>query len=164
MSDIPEDILCIDEKPFTNTGVGYLGPYQIKLSKRNRSNQAITKIYVASFARLTTREVHLEIARDLFAEAFILALRRFIPRRAKVNIIRSNTGINFFVTSKELNQAMKNIHQSSVNKYLAAKCIKWKFNPPVSPWMSGIWVSLVKSVKHSLKVIIRNKLFINISL
>ena len=29
MSDIPEDTLCVDEKPFTNTGVDYLGPYCI---------------------------------------------------------------------------------------------------------------------------------------
>ena len=37
--------------------------------------------------------------------------------------------------------------------------MKWKFNPPVSPWVSGIYESLVKSVKRFLKVINRNKLF-----
>ena len=33
MSDIPEDRLCVDENPFTNTGVDYIGPDDMKLSK-----------------------------------------------------------------------------------------------------------------------------------
>ena len=159
MSDIPEDRLCIDEKPFTNTDVDYLGPYHIKLSKRTKSNQATAKRYVALFTYLTTRAVHLEIAGDLSTDALILALRRFISRRGKANLIRSDNGTNFVGASKELKQAIKNIDQNTVNKHLVAKGIKWKFNPPVSPWMGGIWESLVKSVKRSLKVIIRNKLF-----
>ena len=159
MSDIPEDRLCIDVKPFINTGVDYLGPYNIKLSKRTRSNQATAKRYVALFTCLTTRAVHLEIAGDLSTDAFILALRRFISRRGKVNIIRSDNGTNFVGASKELKQAIKNIEQNTVNKHLVAKGIKWKFNSPVSPWMGSIWESLVKPLKRSLKVIIRNKLF-----
>ena len=155
MSDIPEDRLCIDEKPFTNTGVDCLGPYHIKLSKRNRSNQATGKRYVPLFTCLTMRAVHLEIAGDLSTDAFILALRRFISRRGKVNIIRLDKGTNFVGASKELKQAIKNIDQNTANKHLIAKGINWKFNPPVSPWMGGIWESLVKFVK----VIIRNKLF-----
>ena len=116
MSDIPEDILCIDEKPFTNTGVDYLGPYHIKLSKRTRSNQVTAKRYVALFTCLSTRAVHLEIAGDLSTDAFILALRKFISRRGKVNIIRSDKGTNFVGASKELKQAIKNIDQNAVNK------------------------------------------------
>ena len=65
---------------------------------------------------------------------------------------------NFVVVLKELKEAIKTIEQKSVNKHLAGKGIKWKFNPPVSPWMGGIWETLVKSVKRFLKVIIRNKL------
>ena len=100
MSDIPEDRLCIDEKPFTNTGIDYLGPYHIKFSKRTRYNQATAKRYVALFTCLTTRAVHREIAGDLYTDAFILTLRRFIPRRSKVNIIRSDNRINFVGASK----------------------------------------------------------------
>ena len=123
MSDIPEDRLCIDVKPFINTGVDYLGPYNIKLSKRTRSNQATAKRYVALFTCLTTRAVRLEIAGDLSAYAFILALRRFISRRSKVNIIRSDNGTNFVGASKELKQAIKNTDQNTVDKHLVAKGI-----------------------------------------
>ena len=154
MPDVPEDRLCVNEKPFTNTGADYLGPYYIKLSKRIRSNQATAKRYVALFTCFTTRAIHLEIASDLSTDAFILALRRFISRRGKVNTMRSDNGIYFVGASKELKQATKNIDQSTVNKHLAGKGIKWKINPPVSTWMGSIWESLVKSVKRSLKVII----------
>ena len=159
MSDIREDRFFIDEKPFTNTRVDYLGPYHIEFSERTRSNQATAKRYVALFTCLTRRAVHLEIAGYLPTDVFILVLRRFISRRGQVNIIRSDNGINFVGSSKELKQAIKNIDKSTVNKHLVAKGIKGKFSPPVSPSMGGIWGSLVKSVKRFLKVIIRNKLF-----
>ena len=83
MPDIPEDRLCIYEKPFSNTGVDYLGSYHIKLSKRSRSNQATAKKYVTLFTCLTTRTVHLEIAGDLSTDAFVLALRRLISSRGR---------------------------------------------------------------------------------
>ena len=94
-SDIPEDRLCVDKKPFINTDVDYLSPYRIKLSKRTRSNQATAKTYVALFTCLITGAVHLEIAGDLSTDGFKLALRRFISREGKVNITRSDNGTNF---------------------------------------------------------------------
>ena len=100
MSDIPEDRLCIDEKPFANTGVDYLCPYHIKLSKRTRSNQVTSKRYVAAFTCLTTGTVHLKIAGDFSTDAFILALRRCISRRGKVNTIRSDNGTILSVPQK----------------------------------------------------------------
>ena len=65
MSDIPTERICIDKKPFTNTGVDYLGPYQVKMSKATRKNQATAKQYISLFTCLTTRAVHLEVAGDL---------------------------------------------------------------------------------------------------
>ena len=62
MPDVPEDTLCVNEKPLL---ADYLGPYYIKFSKRTRSNQATAKRYVALFTCFTTRAVHLEIASDL---------------------------------------------------------------------------------------------------
>ena len=161
MFDIPEDRHCVDKKPFTNTGVDYVLRRSIshQTFQENRSNQATAKRYIALFICLTTKAVHREITSDLSTDAFILALRRFIYRRGIVNIIRSDNGTNLVVVSKELKQAIKNIDQNSVNKHLAGKGIKWKFNPPVNLWMGGIWESLVESVKRSLKVIIRDKLF-----
>ena len=90
MSDILEDRLCVDEKTFTNAGVDYLGSYHIKLSKRTRSYKATAKKYISLFTCLTRRAVHLEIAADLSTDVFILALKSFISKSGKVNIIRSD--------------------------------------------------------------------------
>ena len=30
--------------------------------------------------------------------------------------------------------------------------IEWKFNPPISSWMGGVWEFLVKSVKRALRL------------
>ena len=46
---------------------------------------------------------------------------------------------------------LKNIYRN----YLT----EWKFNPPSSPWMVGIWEALVKSVKRALKSTIKDRLF-----
>ena len=145
MSDIPEGRLCIDEKPFTNIGVDYLGPYHIKLSKRTRSNQGFAKRFVALFTCLTMRAVHLEIAGDLSTNVFILALRRLISRKGKVNTIRSDNGANFFWCLKKVKASHKNIDQSTVNKHLTTKSIKCNFNLPVSfGWTvyGSLWLSL----------------------
>ena len=37
--------------------------------------------------------------------------------------------------------------------------IELKFNPPISPWMGGVWNSLVKSLKQGLRLITRDRAF-----
>ena len=73
--------------------------------------------------------------------------------------MRSDNRTIFIGASTELKQSIKALDQASISKHFVAKNIDWKFNPPVSPWMGGIWESLVKSVKHCWKVIFRDKLF-----
>ena len=82
---------------------------------------------------------HLEIAGDLSTVSFILSLRRFLARRAAVKVMRSDNGTTFEGASIQLKQSTEVLAQVSINKYLVAKNIDWKFNPPVSPLMRGIW-------------------------
>ena len=42
--------------------------------------------------------------------------------------------------------------------------IDWRFNPPISLWMGGVWKSLVKSLKGALRVITRDLAFTEDSL
>ena len=92
-------------------------------------------------------------------DSFIFSLSRFLARRGTVKVMRSDNGTNFVGASTELKQSIKALDQISINKHTVAKHIDWKFNPPVRPWIGGIWESLVKSVKRCLKVTIRDKLF-----
>ena len=159
MSTIPIDKVAVNEKPFFNTGVDYFDPIIIKLNKRTRSTQPRAKRYGVLFTCLTTRGVDLELATDMTTDVFILALRRFIARRGHVRILRSANGSNFIGAEKELKNALTCIEQNKVAQTLSKQHIQWKFNPPVSPWMGGVWEALVKTVKRALRTITRERLF-----
>ena len=58
-----------------------------------------------------------------------------------------------------MRNALKELDQTLISSELNRYHVEWKFNPPFSPWMGGVWKSLVKSVKRSLKVITRDKDF-----
>ena len=97
-------------------------------------------------------------------DSFIFALRRFVSRRGPIDIIRSDNGTNFTGAERELRNALKELDQTLISSELNRYRIEWKFNPPSSPWMAGVWESLVKSVKRSLKVITRDRVFTEESL
>ena len=93
---------------------------------------------------MTVRAVHLEVAGDLSTDAFILALRRFIARRGKPTLIWSDNGTNFIGANNELKDALKSLDQTKISNTLSSNyAIEWKFNPPVSPWMGGIWEAMI---------------------
>lgn len=58
-----------EEAPFTYTSVDYFGPMMIK-----DENDEILKVYGVVFVCLVTRAIHLEAARDLSANKFLMAL------------------------------------------------------------------------------------------
>ena len=66
-------------RPFTNIGVDYAGPIELKASKL-RSNKTY-KVYIALFICLSTKAVHLEVVCELKTDAFIATFNRFIGRR-----------------------------------------------------------------------------------
>lgn len=84
MADLPRDRLLPDEPPFTNVGIDYFGPFEIK---RGRT---LIKRYGVIFTCQTLRAVHIEIASSLDTDSCIHALRRFVSRRGQVQTIRSN--------------------------------------------------------------------------
>ncbi len=79
MASLPEDRLLPDKPPFTNVGVDYFGPFDVK---RGRST---VKRYGVLFTCLTIRAVHIEVADSLDTDSCINALRRFISRRGQVS-------------------------------------------------------------------------------
>ena len=154
MSDLPIERLAINEAPFTYTGIDYFGPMVVKLTKKTRSNQRTSKRYGVLFTCLTVRAVHLELANDLSTDSFILASRRFCARRGNPKLFWTDNGTNFIGANNELKEAIKELDQKRINDKFTDLGITWKFNPPSSPWMGGIWEALVKIVKRALKVVI----------
>ena len=124
-----------------------------------RTTRGVKKCYGVLFTCLTMRAIHIELAGDLSTDDFLLALRRFISCHGTVEIIRSDNGTNFVGANNEMKTCLKQLDQVKIKNYMCGKNIKWSFNPPASPWMGGVWESLVKSVKKTLKVIVKDRIF-----
>lgn len=89
MADLPEERVMPDKALFTNVGVDYFGPLEVK---RGRS---LLKRYGVLSIRLTSHAVHLEVAHTLDTDSCINGVRRFICRRGPVSHLRSGNGKNF---------------------------------------------------------------------
>ncbi|KAG8180967.1 hypothetical protein JTE90_024716 [Oedothorax gibbosus] len=88
------------------------------------------KVWVVIFSCAVYRSVHFELAKDISAQSFLLALRRFISRRGRVTTIYSDNGTNFVGASNEL----KSIDWSAIPNHADLKRICWRFNPPAAAW------------------------------
>ena len=96
MANLPLERVTPDRPPFTFVGVDYFGPM---LVKQKRSH---VKRYGCLFTCLASRAVHIEIAHSLDTDSFIDALRRFIARRGRPEVMRSDNGTNFHGGEREL--------------------------------------------------------------
>ncbi|XP_075158210.1 uncharacterized protein LOC142231486 [Haematobia irritans] len=143
---------CTFSLPFTNTGIDFAGPFELKTSRlRNAKTQ---KGYAAIFVCLSTRAIHLEVCSDLSSEAFLATFSRFVGRRGFPNKVFSDNGTNFVGANRTLTQEYKNFIRSS-EKALISKYnlhgFTWVFIPPHAPHMGGLWEAGVKSMKTHLK-------------
>ena len=150
MAELAKIRLTPYESPFTYSGVDYFGPFQVK---RGRGKVA-GKRWGAIFVCMNSRAVHLEVAKSLETDDFILLLMRFLNRRGHVKELRSDNGTNFVGANREIKEAIEHIDDGKVRSELLQHGCKWVFYPPGASHMSGVWERLVKSVKRSLKAII----------
>ena len=113
--------------PFTNTGVDYFVPFEVKFMRTTM------KRWCCLFTCLTTIAVHIKVVPSLEAETCLTAITRFIARRGKPATILSDNGTNFVGAAKEMTDCMNAWNQSDIEKYLAQKGINWNLNPPPPP-------------------------------
>ncbi|XP_018374531.1 PREDICTED: uncharacterized protein LOC108768562 [Trachymyrmex cornetzi] len=156
MGDLPACRIT-PSRAFKHTGVDYAGPFNIKIS-RNKSGKA----YLCLFVCLATKAIHLELVSDLTTEMFLNALKRFISRRGKCDLIWLDNGKNFLGASNVLRQLGEFLYQSETQTKIINVAfnqgISWKFIPPHSPHMGGLWEANIKNVKAHLKTVIRDTL------
>lgn len=145
-------------RPFSYTGVDFAGHFFVKTSTRR--NAGFAKCYVSLFICLTTKAIHLELAKNLSTEAFIAALSRFTARRGIPNEMFSDRGTNFRGTAKELPNLwydeQSEESQLIQNEFLR-QGITWNFNPARASHFGGLWEAGVKSMKTHLHRVLRER-------
>ena len=138
--------------PFHTTGVDYTGAIQLSKS----SSILPEKYYICLFTCTSTRAIHLELAKDLSAETFLLLFRRFCARRSLPSKLISDNGTNFKATYKFL-QALA--QEPLVSQFFENKQIQWHFIAPRAPWQGGFYERLISIVKDCIhKVLYHRKI------
>jgi len=150
MSDLPGPRVT-PSRPFLHTGIDYAGPVMLRTTK-GRGHKT-HKAFIAVFVCLSTKAVHVDVASDYTAEAFLAVFRRFTSRRGLPQVVYSDCGTNFSGAEAALRAlfAASTKEAQDIAKALAAERIQWRFNPPAAPHFGGIWEAAVKSVKHHLR-------------
>lgn len=143
MSDLPEDRVITDSPPFTNCGTDLFGPFYV--SKGRGKTQE--KRYGVIFTCLVSRATHLEITPGLDTDSYINALRRFMARRGKPKIMRSDNGTNLTSTDKELRRAIEEWNRDYIHEFCVQNHIDWKFQPPMSSHFGGVFERQIRSVR-----------------
>ena len=132
--------------PFTYTGLDYFGPIYIQAESSKE------KVWVCLFTCVTVRAIHLELVKDMTAEQFLLALRRFIARRGKLTQIILDNAPQFKLAKTAIDKAWKEtISRHEVQSYTANQGIEWNFIVELAPWMGGFYERLVGTVNGALK-------------
>ena len=83
---------------------------------------------------------------------------RFISRRGRPEHVFSDNVTNFKAGKQELRTSLQTWNQHKVIDYLHQKGIEWHFNPPAASHMGGVWERLIRSVKNTLKALLKEQL------
>jgi len=140
--------------PFNETGLDIAGPFLVK--RGHVRKPVLIKCYVCVFICVTTKAVHLELCLDLTTEKFLATLRRFCARRGTPAVIRSDNGSNFLGAHNDLQDIWLLLERSagSISHFCGASQIVWKFIPPRTPHMGGLWEAAVRFMKTLLHKIV----------
>ena len=129
------------------------GPISLRVG--TPCSKTIAKGYIAILVCFVTMAVHTEVVTSLTTEAFLAALRRFIPHRGKPKTIYSDNGTNFQGAANELHEIYKMLQSTSqmarVQDFLATEGCNRRFIPPHGPHFRGLWEVAVKSMKYHLR-------------
>ncbi|XP_062542159.1 uncharacterized protein LOC134210151 [Armigeres subalbatus] len=146
MAPLPKQRLTAFVQPFTFTGLDYFGPILVKVGRSN------AKRWVALFTCFTTRAIHLEVAHSLNTESCIMAVQRFVSRRGLPKEFWIDNATCFHGTNNELKTLSEATKRAMAEKFTTAQT-SWKFIPPATPHMGGVWERLVRSVKTAIGAI-----------
>ena len=119
-----------------------------------------SKVWACLFTCIATRGIHLELVEDMTPEQFLMALRRFIARRGKPEVIISDKVAD--ITIEKAWQ--KVLRDAEVQSNVSEQRITWLFIKELSPWIAGFYERLIGITKMALKKSIERLSLTNIQL
>lgn len=152
MGNIPSSRFS-ESNTFPITAVDFAGPFLARETPRRKSS--VVKVYLCLFICLSTKAVHLELARGLSTEAFIDVLDKFVARRGRTRRFLSDCGTaNYYQELCAWLTSQKT--QEDITCHSANLGVNWDFNPPRTPHFGGLFEAAVKSAKSLLLKIVGN--------
>lgn len=151
MADLPAVRLQHNRRPFSFSGVDFFGPLEVTVGRRR------CKRYGMLFTCLTVRAIHIELTEDLSTDSTIMALRRMAARRGMPQVIISDNGTNLRGADTELKRSIAEVDTEAVREAGAVRGVDWRFIPPGAPEMGGSWERMIRTVKSSLKVVLKSR-------
>lgn len=158
MADLPEERVSPGQPPFSHVGIDFFGPF---LVKQGRSE---VKRYGCIFTCLNIRAVHIEVAHSLDTDSFLNALRRFIARRGKPVLVRTDNGSNFVSGDKEIRANILQWNTQRIHEYLLQQDVRWMFNPPSGSHHGGIWERCIRTTRKILNALLKEQILSDESL
>ncbi|XP_055522767.1 uncharacterized protein LOC129716950 [Wyeomyia smithii] len=158
MGDLPLEWVT-PAPAFPRVGIDYCGPFSLRHTSRKATP---ARCYSCLFVCLVVKAVHIEVVADLTTEAFIAALKRFIARRGKPEVIFCDNATNFVGAQRKLSELHRLFRseqfQNPIVTEAAKDMIDFKFIPAKSPNFGGLWEAAVKSLKGHMRRVIGNNL------
>ncbi|XP_063822917.1 uncharacterized protein LOC135072810 [Ostrinia nubilalis] len=151
MGNLPAARVAHHQRPFTHCGIDLFGPMTVTVGRRHE------KRYGVIFTCLTVRAVHLEIVHSVSTDSLIMALRRMAARRGWPRHLMSDNGTNLRGADTELKRSIKELDEGVLRTEAANNATEWTFIPPASPHWGGAWERLIRSIKTSLKIILKER-------
>ena len=149
---LPPERITPDKPPFTFVDIDCFGPFLVKRG-RSQFNR-----YGVIFTCLTIRAVHIEVIHSMNTDSFADSLRRFIARRGRPEIIRSDNGKNFTSGGNEDRKAILQWNQRNIHEFLVQRNVQWIFNPPKVSHIGGVWERVIRSVRKVIGALLKKQI------
>ena len=123
------------------------------------------KGYICVYVCFVTKAVFLDLVSDLSTDAFLASNRRFSDLYGVPAELHTNNGTNFVGANSEL-QILYNLlcsddAQQTLHHWASAKNITWYFSPSRAQHFGGLWESVVKAMKTTLKKVVGEQILRN---
>ena len=139
---LPTERFDANARPFTNTGMDFLGPFKVRLRRATRHWDGEGQVYILLLTCYTTRAVHLEVTPNMKTITCFNALSRFCDRRGVPHTMYSDNQTSFVALNNELQMLYQELDFKKLQKltemgYKESRGISWRFNTPLAPHHGG---------------------------